>query len=570
VSVTNLVFAVNHPESNLQGQKIIDWVRENILRKPKLLVGQNLVFDISRLLRASSAGAGAVRCLCDDSMVYHYMLNEHSPTRNLDYLVQTYTNLGRYKQEVDVTNLVNEDLKVVAKYNGTDAYAPRAVISSLRAELKEQGIYSQPAVELFRRLIPYVSCIEASGLALDRDRLLDVEAGLIETSLAASVELKAMAPGVLLTSPQQLSKFIFGDGGLGLKVPDIKDAYNEDGSVSTRKQVLDKLDHPFLDQLKIFKKAEKVLGYIRSTNGKSLIENLEDDGFVYPSYFLTKQERRGEKEGSVSRIAVKYPPLQNIPRESDVRTAGVSRYGSEGVLAEVDASQAELRIAAVQSEDPVLMEVFRSHEDIHAATAEFCGVPRDDPGGISGKNINFGLLYGSTISGLIEKFSLSYGKAKQIDEALKKKYAGVFAYMDSVRTEATQNGQVHTSYGMYRRVPGANPSTPKGRKLLLEAANYVIQRPASDIVQLLGWYMMNELDGIALPVMTSHDGLLWDVPKDNLPVFLDKMQQGVAYLPQLVKNVLQVDLKGVPFEFDIKVGDNWKEKKKVEFNVDCG
>jgi len=515
-------------------------------------------------MRASTAGVGAVHCLADDSMNYHYMLNEHSPTRSLDFLVKTYTDLGTYKSEVDRTNLVNEELRAVAKYNGIDAYAPIAVIESLKGSLKAEGVYSEQAIELFRRLTPYIACIEACGFKIDRERILHVEADLVLNNHQIQQELSAIAPGVNLNSPSQLSDFLFSSSGLNLPVPDMKDILNEDGRPSTRKQVLEKVDHPITELLRSFKQNQKVLGYIRSTKGKSILENLEDDGFVYPEYYLVKRESRGESSGSVSRIAVKYPPLQNIPRDSEVRSVGVSRYGDEGVLVELDGSQMELRWGAVVSEDPVLMSVFKNREDIHATTASFCGVSRDAPGGINGKNINFGLLFGISIHGLVDRFNLSKHKAQQIDSVLKEKYAGVFEYLKQVKATATQEGRVRTEYGMWRRVPGANPIDPKGRALLREAANYVIQRPASDMVQLLGWWLMLELDGIALPVMTSHDGLLWDLPRDNLEKTLDIMREGVAHFPTLVKEVLDVDLKGVPFEFDFQVGSNWKNKKKLE------
>ena len=71
--------------------------------------------------------------------------------------------------------------------------------------------------------------------------------------------------------------------------------------------------------------------------------------------------------------------MQNIPIRTErgrrVRNLFVAR-DSDHILLSADYSQIELRVIASMSQDPAMLEAFRSGEDIHAATAaKVFGVP---------------------------------------------------------------------------------------------------------------------------------------------------------------------------------------------------
>lgn len=566
--MVNLVFPAKHPESKLPAQEVVDWFQKNLLRDPdRLVVGQNIPFDLARINRASTRGPQAILCLADDSMVYHFILSEKSPNRSLRFLVETYTDLGRYKDEVDVLKLRETDLKKVARYNGVDAYAPLVVIESLQERLKEEGIYDQRAIELFRRMVPYVTTMSSVGFKVDRAKLAQVEKKL-SAKLAFTEGILQRETGINPYSTPQLAQYLFSEEGLGLPVPQIKDCYGKVAAPyrtrakgvdwhktnvpSTREDVLERIDHPLVEKILSMRGDKKLLStYVRGKRGKSIWENLTEDDYVYPDYFLIKHHRGG----SVSRLSVKNPAMQTLG-DSEVKACFVSRY-EDGILLEFDWKQMELRYGACMSKDPALIEALKG--DPHAATAGHAGLDRD-----GGKTANFLLVYGGTIAALEEKLGVPRGKAAQVYRLIHEAYPVFFKYLEDAKREAVMNGRVFTPYGMHLTVPGATPSTGQGRAILREAANYVIQRPASDMAQLFGWYMMHRLDGLALPVMSNHDGLTWDLRRDDLPQVLDNLRAGLVYFPRLVDEILGIDITAVTFEVDVKIGTNWLEMEEIE------
>ena len=549
------VFPIFHPEGKLNGQETLEKVKDLVLFQGKEIIGQNIKFDLGHLLY-NHRPYKAPNCLTKDSGVYHYLLSEHSPTRNLNYLVQRYTTLGGYKQEVDTTNLVNTPLELVSKYNGKDCIAPVEVIRALKGELQEQQYYNPRIIGFYKRLSPFISCIESNGVKVDINKLLKTEKKFIKERDQLEEELKIEMPSVKnIRSSKQLSDYFFKE--LKLPIPDVKGSIGKSGMPSTSEKFLKYLDHPSVEKILEYRKLNKVLtSYIRGTRGSSILENLNPRGFVHPNYYITKEPEGG---GTVTgRLSCKRPAMQTIPRESPIRNAFISRYGSKGLLLEIDASQMELRYGAMISGDKTLMKIFQDRLDPHQATADLCGVERQ-----TGKNINFGIVYEITPKGLVEKMGISLEIAKDISVKLKEAWGTYYEFMDAVRREAILKGEVSTPYGRFRRVAGASPGTGKGRALLREAANFVIQAPASDIIQLLGWHLTQELKTFARPIGTNHDGLLWDLLDCHLDKVLDKVEAGVLYLPRLVEEVLGIPLT-IPYAFTVKVGKNWGEMKQIE------
>lgn len=544
------VVPVHHPEGKLPASEVKGWVVDNLLFNEDLvLVGQNIKYDLSMLMRSVGKGTLPSLARIEDSMLYHYMLNEHSTSRNLDYLSRAYSGLGGYKEEVDHGNLMSERLPTLARYNGRDAALPIRIIDRLQRILETQG-YRSPAMERFySRLTTFAATMEAAGTRVDPQRLEEVKRGLSSDIKKQRAECEEMAEGINLDSPKQLSNYIYET--LELKVPDVKDAITPGGQKSTRADILAHLSHPFVDKLLEFRGTAKLL----RTYVGGIEDNLWPNNYVHPQFFIAKTEYGGTVTG---RLSCKKPAMQTIPRGSAIRSVFVPRNES-GLLLEFDASQAELRVAASFSGDETLTNIFNSGIDPHQATAELCGVDRQ-----LGKTINFASIYGVSKWGLIEKAGLSPSLAKHVVSTLKREWAGLYAYFDRVKKEAIQTGEVSTEYGRWRRVPGAVLHTPKGRALLREAANFVIQAPASDFVQTFGHHLSLALSGLAVPILSNHDGLYFDIfdkgkTQDVVDVILTEMDN----FSTIIHNVFEVDLK-VPFEWDLKVGKNLYEMKEFK------
>lgn len=555
ISGVSYVLPVHHMESKLDGESVIKWVVERLLLDPaRTLVGQNIKYDLSMLMRAAGLSTSPVQCQSKDSMLYHYMMNEHSTARNLDYLSRAYTKLGGYKDEVRNSALVEAPIRELARYNGRDAAIPALIIDSITTHLESTG-YLSPQMEKFYSLLTrFVSLMESAGVKVDRKRLAEVKADLEEKIETLRSEVEDMAPEVNLDSPKQLSNHIYTT--LALPIPDIKDALTPTGQPSTREDILTHLDHPFIDRLLEFRGHAKLL----RTYVRGIEDNLWPDSTVHPQFFIAKTDFGGTVTG---RLSCKRPAMQTIPRDSDIRSVFVPR-NIRGVLLEVDAAQAELRVAASFSEDPSLLDIFRSGADPHQATADLCGVDRH-----TGKTVNFASIYGVTAWGLVERAGLSETLAKRVAKTIRNEWATLYEWLDATKATAVRTGEVCTGYGRWRRVPGAEPTSPKGRMLMREAANFVIQAPASDFVQTLGARLALDLEGLAVPVMSNHDGLMFDVFDEQqalhvVGILLTTLED----FHNIVYDTFGVDLK-VPFEWDIKTGRNLKEMTEYKGESEC-
>jgi DNA polymerase-1 len=557
---TAYVIPLYHDESLQVPAEILAKIRDLILLDPdKIVVGQNIKFDLARLQRAS--GARVVKCLAEDAMLYHHMLNEHSTQRNLDYLSRAYSPVGGYKEEFhhDFENLSTAPLRALARYNGTDAAIPVRIVAELRAQLAAKGELDHHLEELSRRISPFVAMVEAAGIAVDQARLGEVEESLTAQRSRVRRALEGAAPGINPDSPRQLATYLFTSEGLGLAVPDIKDAVGKSGQPSTREEVL-KLLPPseYLDLLLEYRGLQKLLRtYVKQLRQYKQPIGVYDERTVMgvrPEYFVAKTDWGGTVTG---RLSAKRPAIQTIPKGSEIRSAFVPRR-AEGAFVAIDADQMELRVAAQESQDGTLLDVFRTDSDPHQATADLCGVTRSE-----GKTINFACIYGASTPKLVE-LGLPLRTAQRVTKTLRSGWARLYEYFGGVKGEAARVGQVRTGYGRIRRLPGATTVTAKGRALLREAANFVIQAPASDIIQLLGHDLSLRLEGRAVPILSNHDGLVFDVGnKSDVDLVLHIMREAIDNLPALVEEVLGLTLT-VPIKFSAEVGDNLLEMEETD------
>ena len=94
-----------------------------------------------------------------------------------------------------------------------------------------------------------------------------------------------------------------------------------------------------------------------------------------------------------------------------------------------DYSQIELRLMAHFSQDPHLVEAFRSGQDIHAATAaKIFNVPIEDgtkDQRRQAKTANFGIIYGISAFGLAQQLDCSRSEANALIDGYFAAFPGV-------------------------------------------------------------------------------------------------------------------------------------------------
>ena len=262
---------------------------------------------------------------------------------------------------------------------------------------------------------------------------------------------------------------------------------------------------------------------------------------------------------ATGRLSSSDPNLQNIPVRSDlgrqIRAAFVAEPGWS--LLSADYSQIELRILAHFSEDPVLVEAFRTGQDIHARTVqEIFGVgpmAQTPEHRRAAKVINFGIIYGLSPFGLAQQLAIEQKEAARFISAYFERYPGVKQYLDHSLDEARDAGFTRTLLGRRRPVPEITSPQVNLRSVAERTAlNTPLQGTAADLIKLAMIAIDRELAAQkfqARMILQVHDELLFEVPPEEL----DRLRR-------LVRSAMeQVYPLRVPLTVDIKAGPNWRD-----------
>src|SRR5690606_20743062 len=195
---------------------------------------------------------------------------------------------------------------------------------------------------------------------------------------------------------------------------------------------------------------------------------------------------------ATGRLSSNNPNLQNIPirtaRGKQIRKAFVPR-NDEYLFMSADYSQIELRIAASFAKDETMIEAFRSKRDIHTTTAaKVFGVPLAEVTPDmrrKAKEVNFGILYGSTAFGLAQNLGISRGEATDIIAAYFNEFPAIKRYMDDAINGARETEFVETILGRRRYLRDINSRNVTTRGFAeRNAINAPIQGTASDIIKI--------------------------------------------------------------------------------------
>jgi DNA polymerase-1 len=260
---------------------------------------------------------------------------------------------------------------------------------------------------------------------------------------------------------------------------------------------------------------------------------------------------------ATGRLSSKDPNLQNIPVRTEegkrIRRGFVAPEGR--VLVSADYSQFELRLAAVLAGDEALISDFNSGVDIHTKTAaEAFSVPIEavtKEQRRAAKAINFGIIYGMSINGLVEATGMSFAEAKGFMESYKAIRAPIMQYMESILKQSREEGYVETYFGRRRPTPDVKSTNFVIRQAAERAAsNMPIQGTEAGLMKRA----MIEIDRVlpegAEMVMQLHDSVIVECDAesaDEVSEILKSKMEGVA--PEL----------GIRLEVEVTRGENWGE-----------
>jgi DNA polymerase-1 len=264
---------------------------------------------------------------------------------------------------------------------------------------------------------------------------------------------------------------------------------------------------------------------------------------------------------ATGRLSSTNPNLQNIPirteKGREIRAAFIAAPGR--VLLAADYSQIELRLMAHFSEDPLLVEAYRTGQDIHTLTAsEVFGVPASSMSKETrnrAKAVNFGIVYGISPFGLAANLNIPQSEARVYIDTYFDRYAGVRRFIDRVLEETRTTQAVRTMFGRVRPIPDIQSRNPNLRGFAERTAvNTPLQGTAADMIKVAMLRIDAKLREKKLATnmtLQVHDELLFDVPHDEVDV-----------VSELVKHEMEnVVALSVPIVADIGVGQNWRDLK---------
>ncbi|MGM0982529.1 MAG: DNA polymerase I [Pseudomonadota bacterium] len=510
-------------------------------------VGQNLKYDISVLANYGIEVVGPL----EDTMLESYVLDSTATRHDMDSLALKYLGektisfeeiAGKGAKQLTFNQVA---LEQAAPYACEDVDITLRLHQELRPRVEAEGRLAEVLEEIELPLIPVLSRMERTGVALDPERL-HAQSQELETRIR---ELEARAHELAgrefnLGSPKQLGQILFEEQ----KIPVIKKTPK--GAPSTAEAVLEELalDYPLPKVIM----EHRGLAKLKSTYTDKLPRLVNKaTARLHTSYH--------QAVTATGRLSSSDPNLQNIPIRTEegrkIRQAFIARPGYRIVAA--DYSQIELRIMAHLSGDKGLLEAFAEGRDIHAATAaEVFGVALDKVSGDqrrSAKAINFGLIYGMSAWGLGRQLHIERGQAQTYIDRYFDRYPGVARYMERIRAQAAEDGFVETVFGRRLHLPeihSQNRSRRQGAERT--AINAPMQGTAADIIKRAmidvdAWLSGEDFD--AVMVMQVHDELVFEVAEDQVEVFIKEVKgrmEGAAKLD-------------VALTVEAESGANWDE-----------
>jgi DNA polymerase-1 len=395
-----------------------------------------------------------------------------------------------------------------------------------------------------RPLVPVLAEMEQAGIAVDRSAMegMSAEFGRAMEDLEARIHAEA-GHSFNVASTRELAQVLFTE----LELPVLKRLKT---GPSTDQDVLEKLaEQHALPRLVL---EHRSLAKLKGTYVDALPQLVDPrDGRIHTTFH--------QAGAATGRVSSSDPNLQNIPVRTElsrrIRAAFVAPPGRR--LLSADYSQIELRILAHFSDDPALIEAFRSREDVHTRTAaETFGVTPEsvtpDQRRIA-KVLNFGIAYGLSAFGLAQRLDLPSAEAQAIIDRYFARYAGVRRWIDQAVEEARREGESRTLYGRLRAMPEIGARNP-GLRMAAErtAINTPIQGTAADIVKIA---MLRVHAAVA---SAGHDARLLLQVHDEL--VLEVAERDVEAVGATVRREMEgaAALK-VPLDVEVGHGRSWAE-----------
>lgn len=545
----------DHPENPVAESlkpKLRNQLRKLLCKYERIVVGHNTKFDNVGLWMTE----GIRFRIGGDTLLMIAMLDENAPEKNLDVMTKIHVPemagyADQFNATTDKSRMWEVPLDQMRGYGCGDtdaAYRLYHVLEDMTAAderqwqnycrigipglnalaaMETRGMYIDTEVNLpnFQRFMEvevareYAELIEQVPRTIKRqhvEQIGDVEKALSFSRADFKMDILFNHPDGFRLKPKVYTKTTRNLKDKRLWVP----------STSSKDHLPYFFeDCPFTFQLAEYIKDKRLL----DTNVVGFNKKYVVNGKVRPIYSLSKT--------NTGRTASQDPNGQNYPK----RSAKAKQYrqmfvAPEGYfVAELDLSQAELRIAASMANDPTMIEIYRNAGDIHTATAlvvlnmtmeQFRELPKVEQklARTKAKSVNFGFLYGMGWRNFIVFAKTQYGveftetEAKAIRAGFFKKYSRLSVWHEKTRAFANKHKFVRSYSGRVRHLPMVDSSEEYiQQEALRQAINSPVQEFGSSLGVMSLGRMNEELDPDYMQIVGFvHDAIVVYIKKEYL------------------------------------------------------
>jgi DNA polymerase-1 len=542
------------------------------------------IHDLKAVLRALTPHNVTLAGVRDDVMLLSYLVNPTHGSHTLpDIAARTTSRALTHQPTKDnpadpkrlpeaataIVRLASALGRQIAEAGSFEHYIPKddpklggamtkEMLFTVPVTAKAAGV-SSPLLDVYntidKPLVPVLLRMEQAGVRIDSTVLGEMSSRLAVDidNLAERIYTQAGAAmgadsghRFNINSPKQLGDVLFNKMLLPKPMK-----YGKGKVVSTAQDVLDELaeQHPVPALVLEYRQLAK----LKSTYLDSLPQLTDSQGRVHTTF--------NQVGTATGRLSSTNPNLQNIPIRTaigrEIRAAFIPAPGN--VLMSADYSQIELRLMAHFSQDPLLLDAYRTNKDIHTLTAsEVFGVDAatmDKETRARAKAVNFGIVYGISPFGLAAQLNIDQKTAKLYIETYFDRYKGVQRFIEETLETVRREQSVKTYFGRIRPIPDIQSRNPNMRGFAERTAiNTPLQGTAADLIKLA----MLKIDQLirkrklkSQMTLQVHDELLFDVVPEEAKELQELVKQEMEHVAEF----------SIPIVADVGIGENWRDIK---------
>ncbi len=477
-------------------------------------------------------------------------------TAKLKEVIEHYVNIPYSKritsfEEASGGNAAEEDPVEFCVYAIDDVIYPQYIYEELKPTIDKD--FYKLFYEIEMPLIPVLTQMEMKGIRINKEYYDEIKVPLLKAK-SKILSYYQNTYGINVASTDQVGKMLL-ENFKGLKLKRNKGTNN----ISTDEETLETIIKEHSSKERVHKEAKHILKF-RSLN-KAINTYVEKfpkvseqqwvDGKCF--YILHTNFNQIVATGRLSTS----PNTQNLTRDDkgggiiSIRKGFCARPGYW--LVEADWASMELRLIAVYSQEPKMLELYLKdplHADLHELTGQgmFEKEKLTSYERFLAKKTNFLISYGGTEYRLAKELNIEKELAKEYIDRYNMAYPRVAEWKEEVKEEIKRNRYTET---LYKRRRYLHESTYYGMNEWWkyeggerELINHIIQGTCADCLKLVKnkvtkAFADKNMDATYL-INSTHDA-----------VFVETTEPEAA--KEIVEREMTMTIKGLLFPVDLEV-----------------